>query len=162
MDKDTSIMRRHTTVLSPNIMNKAIPALTWTHLHYCPAVWSNATEDLLNKLQRMQNRAAQTALSWKCRTNIVSKHKTLNWLLVKDRLLYSQIIFIRNISVLKSHFILFKNLSFSAEKHKDITTVGIFTLPKARSNGIRKTVYRGVKEWNSLPKHIKLITNGYH
>lgn len=58
MGKDISIMRRRVTFLSANIINKAIQALILTHLDYCRAVWSNSTGDMLNKLQRMQNRAA--------------------------------------------------------------------------------------------------------
>lgn len=86
-------------------------------------------------------------------------HKKLNWLIVVDRLLYLLIIVIRNISILKSTPILFKNLSFSAENHKYIkrhAVVGNFTIPRARSNAIKRTLL-GMKEWNLLPK--KLTTN---
>ena len=163
MGRGISIIRRHATFMNQNILKIAIQSLILSHLDYCPAVWSNATGDMLNKLQCIQNRAARTILKCDNRTNIISMHKKLNWLLVKDRLLYSLIIVIRNVSVLKTPFDLFKNLSFSAENHKYSTrhaSVGNFLLPKARSNAIRRTVlYRGMKEWNLLHKHIKLTTN---
>ena len=89
MGRGISIMRRHARFLSCTTINYAIKALILTYLDYCPAVWSNVTGEMINKLQLIQNRAARTALKCNYRTNIITMHKNLNWLLVKDRLLYS-------------------------------------------------------------------------
>lgn len=121
---------------------------------------------MINKLQLFQNRAACTALKCNYRTNIITMHEKLNWLLIKDRLLYSLIIFTRNIIVTKSPCILFRNLSFNTENHRYITrhvVLGNFTLPTARTNTTENTViFRDRKEWNLLPNHIKLTLNVSH
>lgn len=162
MGRGISIMRRHANFLTSNIRNYVMKALILTYLDYCPAVWSNATGEYMNRLQLIQNRAARVALRCSYRRNIILMHKDLNWLLVEDRLLYSLLIFIRNISNSKFPSVLFKHLSFSVENHQYSTrhaTKGNFTLPIVRTNAIKNTVvFRGMKEWNYLPKHI-LLTN---
>ncbi len=84
-------------------------------------------------------------------------HKSLNWLLlVKDRLLYSQLIFIRNVSATKTLHTLYQNLSFSTDKHNYSTrhtTAGNFIVPKVKTNAIKRTVtYRATLVWNLLPR----------
>jgi len=132
-------------------------ALILTYLDYCPAVWSNATGEYINKLQLIKNRAAPVALRCSYRRNITLMHKDLNWLL------YSLLIFIKNISNSKFPSVLFKHLSFSVVNHQYSTrhaTKGNFTLPMVRTNAIKNTVvFRGMKEWNNLPKHILLANN---
>jgi hypothetical protein len=163
MGRGISIMKRHAIFLTSNIMNYAMKALILTYLDYCPAVWSNATGECMNKLQLIQNRAARVALRCSYRRNIILMHKDLNWVLVEDRLLYSLLILIRNISISKLPSVLFKHLSFSVDNHQYSTrhaTKGNFTLPIARTNAIKNTVmFRGMKEWNKLPKHIILTNN---
>lgn len=150
MGNGISVIRRYATFLTQNATKKVTRALILSNLDYCPAVWSNANVDMINKLQLIQNRAAHTVLRCNYRTNVVTMHRNLNWLFVKDRLLYSLLIFIRNVSVKKIQFILYRNLSFSAENHNYITrhaTEGNFTLPKVKTNAIQQTViYRAMKE----------------
>lgn len=85
-------------------------------------------------------------------------HKSLNWLLVKDRLLYSLSVFVRNISATKTAYILYQDLSLSTDKHNYMTrhaTAGNFTLLKIKTKAIKRTVtYRAMYEWNSLPRNI--------
>jgi len=141
MGRGISIMRRHANVLTSNIRNYAMKALILTYLDYCPAVWSNATGKYMNKLQLILIRAAIVALRCSYRRNIILMHKDLNWLLVEDRLLYSLLIFIRNISNSKFPSVLFKHLSFSVEKYSTRhATKGNFTLPIVRTNAIKNTV----------------------
>lgn len=95
-----------------------IQALILSHLDYRPAVWSSVTMDKIKKLQMVQNRAGCIPLlHCEYRTNVVAVHNCLAWLYVKNRLLYSLLVFIRNISVAKTVFILYKNSSFSLGRH---------------------------------------------
>ena len=163
MGRGISIIRRHASYMDQRTLKIITQSLILSHLDYCPAVWSNANNELLNKLQCMQNRAARTVLKCGNRTNIVSMHKKLNWLMVKDRLLYSLLIVIRNVSVSRTPYDLFEKLTFSAESHNHNTrhaSVGNFSIPKTTSNSIKRTVlYRGMRECNLLPVHVKLDTN---
>lgn len=158
MGSGISAIRRCSSFLTPKATKQVTQALILSNLDYCPVVWSNATVDMIRKLQMIQNRAARIVLRCKYRTKVVTMHKSLNWLFVKERLICSLLVFIRNISVTKTPFILYQNLSFSKDKHNYITrhaTVGNFTLPRVRTNAIKRTVmYRAMYEWNLLPGHI--------
>lgn len=92
MGNGISVIRRYATFLTQNATKTATQTLILSNLDYCPAVWSNANVDMINKLQLIQNRAARTVLQCNYRTKS---------LFVQDRLLYSLLIFIRNASVKK-------------------------------------------------------------
>lgn len=113
---------------------------------------------LAGKLQIVQSRAAQMVIPWNCRMNIVLMHKCLNWLLVKDTLLYLLVSFIRNVSVTKTLLSLYQNLFFSTDIHNYTTrhtATDNFNLSKVKTNAITWTlVYRSWDVWNSLPRHI--------
>lgn len=126
-------------------------ALILLNLDYCPVVWSNAMAAITNKLQKVQNRAACIVLGCELRTNVIKMHRNLGWLMVGDRLLYSLLIFIRNVSTSKT-------------PHHSYTTrhaaSGKFSLPKIKTNYSKRTVmYRAMHAWNLLPKNSEQISS---
>ncbi len=96
-----------------------------------------AAKDYISKLRIVQNRVAHLVLDCNY-TNIVKHmHNNLNWLLVKNRLLYSLFVFFRNIFVSKTLVILYIQTFFSADKQVHMTrhvSAGKLTLPKAKTN----------------------------
>ncbi len=78
------------------------------------------------------------------------------WLRTNYYILYQ--CFLGIFFVTKTPSILYKNLSLSSERRSHATSHAIggnFTLPKARTNTIKRTVvYRAMHEWNLLPSHI--------
>lgn len=125
-----SAIRRCATCLTPSATKQVTQALILSNLDYCLSVWSNASVEMMRKLQMIQNRAARIVLRCNYRMNVVTMHKSLNWLFVKDRLIYSLLVFIRNVSVTKTLLILYQNLSLSTDKHNYTTrhaTLGNFT-----------------------------------
>jgi hypothetical protein len=51
-----------------------VPALVFSHLDYCPVIWSSAAKKDLAKLQLAENRAACLALNYTYRTEINNMH----------------------------------------------------------------------------------------
>lgn len=158
MGRGISVIKRCAKFLTQKSIKQVIQAVILSHLDYCPVVWSSVSKDKIKKLQMVQNRAVRIMLRCGYRTNVAEMHNCLAWLHVKNRLLYSLLVFIRNISVTKTHLILFKNLSFSLDRHGYSTrhaTGGNFILPKARTNAIKRTVmYRAMFEWNLLQRNV--------
>ena len=158
MGRAISIIKRCASFMPNSITKLLIQSLVLSNLDYCTVVWSNATMEKIIKLQKVQNRAARIALHCDFRTNVVIMHTCLGWLSVKKRLFYSLIVFFRNILITTKPSILYNTISFSSDRHHYSTrhvTRGNFTLPKARTNAIKRTViYRAMQEWNALPVHI--------
>lgn len=87
MGSGISVIRRYRDYLSEKSVKLIIQALILSNLDYCPVVWSNASADMINKLQKVQNKAARIVLGCDFRTDVFGMHEKLNWLMVKDRLL---------------------------------------------------------------------------
>ena len=115
--------------------------------------------DKIKKLQVAQNRAARVVLHCDIRTNVIAMHDVLSWLTVKNRFLYSLLVFFRNILTTKTPFILYNELSLTSDQHglaTRLTTEGKLILPRARTNAMKRTmVFRGISEWNALPRTIR-------
>lgn len=158
MGSSISVVKRCAAFMSQSSTKLVIQSLILSNLDYCPAVWCSATLENITKLQKVQNRAARIALHCGYRTNIVGMHNYLGWLPVKNRLTYSLLVFFKNIIAAKKPSILYKKISFSSDRHNYATrlaTRGSFTLPKARTNAVKRMViYRAMRDWNALPEHI--------
>ena len=141
MGSGVSVVKRCAPYLSQSSIKVVAKALILSNLDYCSVVWSNATQEKLTKLQMVQNRVARIALRCGYRTNVVTMHKCLGWLFVRNRLFYSLCVFFRNILVTKKPSILYNKLPFSLDIHDYATrhaTRGNFTLPKAKTNIVKR------------------------
>lgn len=165
MGNTVSVIKRCAKFLTQQTIKQVIQALVLSNLDYCSTVWSNTSLGNIRKLQLVQNKAARVALSCGIRTNVVKMHEYLSWFEVKHKLLYSLMVFIRNVITTKTPLIFHRKLSFSTETHNYSTrhaARGCFTLPKSKTTSAQRTVkYRAMKEWNSLPIHITQQNNIY-
>lgn len=164
MGSGISVIKRCATLLTQNSTKQVIQALILSNLDYCPVVWSNATMNKIKQLQTVQNRAARIALHCEYRTNVITIHNCLSWLFVKGRLLYSLLVFIRNILVKKTPVYLYENLSVRTNIHDYSTRYaveGTFLLlepmqsrkqscTKLCMNGIYSQTYHTRKQYCSI------------
>ena len=101
------VIKRCSAFLTPHSKKQVLQALVLSNLDYRPVVWpSAATKDLV-KMQLAQNTATRLALNCNQRADINTMHAgLLSWLRVEERLSPSNLLFIRNIHVLKiPHFL---------------------------------------------------------
>ena len=163
MSRSISIIRRSAYFLTNTTIKQVIQSLVLSHLDYCPAIWSNASKQELNKIQLTQNRAARLALHCSFRTSIEKMHNELSWMKVNERLACSLILFFKNIYTLHKPFYLYSELLLACESHNYGTRHalrGAFTQPKPKSDALKKTVlYRAITYWNRLPKYLVLINS---
>ncbi len=59
MSRSFSIIRGSAYFLTNTARKQVLQSLVLSHLEYCPAIWSNAPKQELNKIQLTQNRAAR-------------------------------------------------------------------------------------------------------
>ena len=60
-------------------MHKNTFAIVLSHFDYCSLVWDNCSDYLLNKLQKLQNRAARVITGRTYETRSKDVLKELNW-----------------------------------------------------------------------------------
>ena len=74
--------------LSTNAANKLAVSLSLSRLDYCNSLLAGIPDNKLNKLQRIQNHAAQLVLRKSWHASATALLKTLQWLPVKARIQY--------------------------------------------------------------------------
>ena len=161
MSRGISIIKNSASLLDESSLKIVIQSLVLSHLDYCPTVWSCASQKELSKLQLTQNRAARLALQCSIRKNVLKMHDRLSWLMVKDRLKCSLILFLKSIHSVGKPKCLYLQLVPTNNRHNHETRHAVnnrFTLPLPRTNSLRRTVlYRAVAEWNRLPPDLLLL-----
>lgn len=121
MGKAITVIKRYVKFLTCKTTTIVAQSLILSNLDYCPTVWSNATAEKIRKLWIIQNGAARMVLRCDYYTSTKLMHAKLNWMSVYDRLSYSLLTFVRNISVTKTPQTLYQNLLFSVDIHKSAT-----------------------------------------
>lgn len=158
MGRNISVVRRCSPFLTPQLTKQVLQTLVLSHLDYCSVVWSGTTKTNLQKLQRVQNRAARLALKCTQRANTDVLHNQLSWLKVDKRLKVSLLSFIKHINTFSKPDSLFERLTLSSTLHTYPTrhaNNGNYTIPTIKTNSKQRTVLcRAMVEWNSLPEHI--------
>jgi hypothetical protein len=125
--------------------------LVLSHLHYCSVVWSGATK-----------RENCNCLNWPLYVHreltLITCRSNLSWLKVEERLTTSQLVFVIVIDMLNTQSCRFELLVHSLDTHAYPTrhaTIGLFTVPKSRTDYGRRTVpHRPITTWNSIPHQV--------
>lgn len=116
MGKDLSTVIRCGALLSANTVRKIMQALILSHIDYYPMIWSSGTTKNIKRLQIIQKRAARVVLKADYKTNIRKTHKHFGCFLVKNRISYSLVVFMRTAVYNGKPDVLFQNLPFSQNK----------------------------------------------
>lgn len=145
------------------VLKTVVQSIVLSHLHYCPIVWSNATQAQLKNLQIAQNRAARLVLHCPFHTNVLEMHRKLSWLMVDTKLQVSLLMFMHTVLTDGEPRFFVDKLKFRSSCHSYSTrqvTSGDLDVPKHNKDCMKRTiVYRGAKAWNSLPLNIRDINN---
>ena len=126
------------------------------HFDYCVIVWGTCNEGLLNRLQKIQNKAMRTVLQCPYRTHICDMLTRLNWMNVRQRIFYQQCMVMWRVcqGTVPDYLI----NSFSVQKGYNTRAVasGNYKVPRDHQRSFAVT---GSVAWNTLPSDIKLQTN---
>lgn len=163
MGKALAVVRRCRNHLTPDLRKLVVSSLVLSQLDYCQIVWANTTKKDMSKLQLVQNKAARFALHCPYRTSIHSMHAGLQWLKVEDRMAAALLLSTWSLLQSKTPADQYSKLNNNLASHTYVTrrvTEGRFSLPKANTNFLRRTVgYRAMKSWNLLPTEIINVTS---
>ena len=127
----------------------------------CCIIWGESAEANIDKVYKLQKRAARIILNVKYRTSSLLLFKELGWLTFMSRVNYHKgVLLFKCIhgcapTYLSSLFD--KSSNISSYSLRSANSGNVF-VPRPNSNFMKKTFhYSGTILWNSLPKHLKNI-----
>jgi hypothetical protein len=125
-------------------------ALVSPHLTYCSTIWNDGSNTILNKLSKLQRRAARviTGQSYDVRSILES----LNWMPIEDILKKREIIMMfkaltnRLPEYVQNFFTKCENCNYSLRSNNVK-----LSLPQPRTNFLKRSFsYRAAQGWNEL------------
>lgn len=131
------------------------------HFDYCATILLMASETQLLRLQRIQNKLMRVVLRCNRYTSVTLMLNTLQWLSVKQRIVYNCLIFIHKIKNEKLPQYLMDELQYGLEIHNHGTRrAADFRLPRCTRTSTQRTLFdKGLKIYNDLPQETKDTVN---
>ena len=134
-----------------------INAFVFCKLFYCSTVWSNTSNENIRKLQLGQNYLCRIVTGLKKYDHISEALKSLEWLNVKEKLLFNDLVMVYKCTNNLTTDYLSERFKQRLEIHqRDTRQKSELALPKCRlATGQRAFAFRAAKIFNSLPKFIR-------
>ena len=131
------------------------------YFRYCSIVWGQCGETLKDKLQTLQNKAAQTIA--RLRYDEASHYELLTefgWLSVRNLISLDTAIFvykeINNFHPEQADSLIQRLDYFHSYSTRSVSNNNLF-IPKGKTNNFQKTeAFAGSKIWNEIPKEIRM------
>ena len=122
-------------------------------LCYCLPVFGGSTNGVIEKLQVLQNRAAQLALNVPPRTHRVDMFERLGWMTVQQLIAYHTLIVILRVRLKGAPEHLAEQLTRENRQGKIV-------LKNSKLDLYRKSfIFRGATLWNKLPDSVKNVNS---
>jgi hypothetical protein len=97
ISKGIGMLRRIKKIVPKTTLIKVYNAIILPHFDYCSLVWDNCSDYLIDKLQKLQNRAARVITSKTYETRSCDVLKELQWQPLKERLKHKKLFFMHKI-----------------------------------------------------------------
>lgn len=158
VSKGLGMMRRMKAFAPKSILITVYKSLILPYLDYCCLVWDSASNYLLDKLQKMQNRAARiiTGSSYEVRSSELLND--LNWQTLRERREDKKATFMYKVKnglmpeSMTSLFTLLNNESYPLRSN-----MNNFSLNKPKTNFLKKSIsYSAAMCWNNLSMECKV------
>ena len=157
--KEIASIRRY---ISTKVTQTLIQSMVMSHLDYGNSLLYGISEQLLSKLQRVQNAAARIVLGYNKRDHISEGLMQLHWLPIRYRIKFKiAMITYKVLSTNQPQYLrdllFIQNNTRSLRSGDDI----VLKVPKTKlkSAGDRSFSLAAPKIWNSLPKSVKEATS---
>ena len=136
-------------------------ALILPYFDYCSVVWDGLSSRLVDKVQKLQNRAARVILRASFDTSSCDLRNRLQWdSLCVRRKKQKAIMMYKSLNGLAPPYL--QNLFASHRTNYDLRNCDKkkLSLPLPRTDYCKRSFsYSGAKTWNDLPPHVRLSTS---
>ena len=128
-------------------------AIILPHFDYCSLVWDTCSNYLIEKLQKMQNRAARVITGTSYETMSSEILADLGWQPLTKRMKIKKATFMYNIRNNNHNEPMTNMFKLSNNQAHNLRSNEInFQIPKPRTNFMKKSIsFSGVTLWNDLP-----------
>ena len=151
-----ALIRRAKSFLSQNELVIMYNALVLPYFTYCSTVWSDGRYTHIDKLSKLQKRAAQVITGDKYEVRSIEIFDKLRWLPIDTILKSREIVFTFKAltkRLPKYMFELFNKCNNTNYNLRSNNTK--LSLPKPKTNFLKRSFpYRATKSWNELPNEI--------
>ena len=151
----------HRNFLPDDVVTQLMISLVLSKMDYCNSLFINLPQNLLDKLQRVQNCAAKICLRKRKYDHVTPLLKSLHWLPVKERIVYKiatlcHKYFLGTLPFYLSS-LLKKPQSTRNLRSSDDRTALFQPMKNLKSYGERSFEFNGPQIWNALPREIREI-----
>ena len=158
VSKGIGMIRRMKKYVPKTTILKVYDAIVLSHFDYCSLVWDNCADYLLDKLQKLQNRAAHVITDKTYDVRSTDVLNELNWKPLKHQFKNKKEIFtckVRNNAVPESIHEMF---SIKDNQRYDLrNNENHHVLNKPQINFLKKSIsYSAASVWNDLPNTAKV------
>ncbi len=157
VSKGIGMLRRIKSCVPKRTLIKVYNAIILPHFDYCSLVWSNCSEYLLDKLQKMQNRAARIITGRPYDIPTKEIFRELNWQSLHDRWEKNKLMFMHKVKSNELPASMNNLFQIANNTNYDLRSNGNdFLLQKPKTNYMKKSItYNGAIAWNKLPNNVK-------
>ncbi len=148
-------------IFDESTLAKIIDTLVISKINYCASVWSNTSDMNIKKIQLIQNCAARLITGLSKYDHISSTLDSLNWLPMKEHLLYRDtILTFKCINGLAPSYLCDRFEKRNEIHDRDTRNNKKLQIPQYRTTcGQRTFKYRATKIWNALDEQLKSINS---
>lgn len=127
------------------------------HFHYCSSILFLLKQNDISRLQKLQNRSMRVILKKPRMTPTRDMLKELQWLPVRELLLFNTLVFIHKIKIGQAPQYLLNKVTYTSEIHQYNTRHREhFYIPRVDQERSQNSLYfKGLSKYNSLPVDIK-------
>ena len=153
------MMRRVKSDISNENLKRLYKALVLPHFDYCSLVWDNCSNNLKDRLQKLQNKAGRIITGDNYDMSAITTRLKLGWKDLQTRRDEQMLSFVQKIVAARSNL---DNLShlFSITKrdcYQLRSNDNMLLLPKPNANAMKKSFgYRAAVTWNAQPLEDKI------
>ena len=150
-----NFLRRNIQIGNSKIKSIAYQTLVRPQLEYCQTVWDPYTQELKNKLEMVQRRAARFTLSnYSPTSSVNSMLEKLQWKSLEHRRKIARLVMFHKIS----NNSVATPMTLKLNKHTHSQNSQTYVVPYARNDYYKMSFFpRTAREWNGLPNDTVLI-----
>lgn len=153
-------LKRLRPFVSQETSTKIYKSLIEPYFDYCNGVWHNTSNELCDKLQKLQNRAVRIITKSDYKASVSPLLKTLNLVPLSTR--WKRQLSVTMFKILHNSMPSYLSNIFSpySTNHNLRNINNKLSLPKPRTDFLKRSIsYSGAKLWNDLPSKLREITS---
>ena len=153
ISNNIALLKRARSFVSRDSLIKMYNALVWPHFNYCSTIWNDGCYSIIDKLFKLQKRAARVITGDTYDVRSMQTLDSLNWLPLEELLKQREVIMTFKILTGRSPQYLEKLFSISQNDNYNLRSNQTkLKLPKPKTNFLKRSFsYRTAKSWNELP-----------